>query len=252
MKVFARWLGGGLTAAMSDPYLQGGTGVFCFPDETMHALLAKYHRQGWQLAIHAIGDAAIEQVLSGMEAADSAEQPVAGRRHRIEHCGFLTRDQQARMAARGIQPVPQPVFIYEFGDLYVTNLGQARAEAAYPMRSWLESGQHPAASSDAPVSTTNPFHNLFTMVTRQTNKGTVLGAEEALSMEQAVHCLTYCGAYSQFAETRRGRLLPGMDADVTVLSQDIFANGPETLRDTQADLVLRGGLPVFDRNAEHC
>ena len=250
MKVFADGSAGGLTAAMSDPYLQGGTGVFCFPDETMHALLAKYHRQGWQLAIHAIGDAAIEQVLSGMEAADSPEQPVAGRRHRIEHCGFLTRGQQARMAARGIQPVPQPVFMYEFGDLYVTNLGQARAEAAYPMRSWLEGGQHPAASSDAPVSTTNPFHNLFTMVTRQTNKGTVLGAEEALGLEQAVHCLTLCGAYSQFAETRRGRLLPGMDADVTVLSQDIFANGTDTLRDTQADLVLRGGLPVFDRNAE--
>ena len=248
MKVFADGSAGGLTAAMHEPYLQGGTGVFCFPEPTMHELLRRYHRQGWQLAIHAIGDAAIEQVLSGMEAADEAGQPVAGRRHRIEHCGFLTSSQMARMAARGIEPVPQPVFVYEFGDLYVTNLGEKRAAASYPMRDWLDAGQHPAASSDAPVSSTDPFQNLFTMVTRQTNKGTVIGAEQAISLEEALHCLTYNGAYTQFAEDRRGRLCPGMLADVTVLSRDIFAEGAATLRQTEADLVLLGGRVVFDRH----
>lgn len=247
MKVFADGSAGGLTAAMFEPYRQGGTGVFCFPEAAMHGLLDRYHREGWQLAIHAIGDAAIEQVLSGMEAADSAAMPVAGRRHRIEHCGFLSPSQMARMAARGIEPVPQPVFMYEFGDLYVTNLGEARAAAAYPMRSWLEAGQNPAASSDAPVSSTDPFQNLFTMVTRQTNKGTVIGAQEAISLEQAMHCLTYCGAYTQFAEDRRGRIRPGMLADIAVLSRDIFADGPEALRDTRADLTLLGGKAVFDR-----
>ncbi len=248
MKVFADGSAGGLTAAMHEPYLQGGTGVFCFPEATMRGLLRRYHQQGWQLAIHAIGDAAIEQVLLGMEAADEAGLPVAGRRHRIEHCGFLTPGQKARMAARGIEPVPQPVFIYEFGDLYVTNLGEERAGASYPMRDWLDAGQHPAASSDAPVSSTDPFQNLFTMVTRRTNKGTVIGAEQAISLDEAVHCLTYCGAYTQFAEDRRGRLRPGMLADVTVLSRDIFAEGAETLRQTEADLVLLGGRAVFDRH----
>ena len=250
MKVFADGSAGGLTAAMHEPYLQGGTGVFCFPEATMHGLLRRYHQQGWQLAIHAIGDAAIEQVLSGMEAADEAEMPVAGRRHRIEHCGFLTPSQMARMAARGIEPVPQPIFVFEFGDLYVTNLGEQRAASSYPMRDWLDAGQHPAASSDAPVSSTDPFQNLFTMVTRQTNKGTVIGGEQAISLEEAVHCLTYCGAYSQFAEDRRGRLRPGMLADITVLSRDIFAEGTATLRQTQADLVLLGGRAIVDRHGD--
>ena len=244
MKVFADGSAGGLTAAMSEPYRQGGTGVFCFPDDTMHALLARYHAQGWQLAIHAIGDAGIEQVLSGMEAADSFDRPVAGRRHRIEHCGFLSPSQRARMAARAILPVPQPIFMYEFGDTYVANLGERRAAAAYPMASWLHAGQTPAASSDAPVSSTDPFQNIFTMVTRRTNKGTVLGADEALTVAEAVHCLTFCGAYTQFAESERGRLLPGMLADITVLSQDIFASAPEAILATKADLVLRGGQPV--------
>ncbi len=189
VKVIGDGSAGGLTAAMSEPYLPGGTGILCVPTEKMHALLERNHRLGWQLDIHAIGDAAIEQVLSGMEAADSAEQPVAGRRHRIEHCGFLTPGQMARMAARGIEPVPQPSFLYEFGDLYVRVLGPERTDASYPMRSWLDAGQHPAASSDAPVCATNPFHNLFNQVTRRTSRGTVLGAGQAISVAEAVHCL---------------------------------------------------------------
>ena len=115
-----------------------------------------------------------------MEAADGPELPVAGRRHRIEHCGFLDAGQRARMLARGIQPVPQPVFVYEYGDLYVTNLGPARAAACYPMADWLAEGHHPAASSDAPVSSTDPFRNIFTMVTRRTNKGTPIGPEQRI------------------------------------------------------------------------
>jgi len=253
VKVFADGSAGGLTAAFFDPYLEsagGGTGVFCFPTETMHHLLGLYHRQGWQLDIHAIGDAAIEQVLSGMEAADTPEHPVRGRRHRIEHCGFLNAGQRRRMKARGILPVPQPVFMYEFGDLYVKNLGRERAEAAYPMRTWVEEGHEPSASSDAPVSTVEPFTNLFAMLTRKTNKGTVLGPDEALTMEQALHAYTYAGAYSQFAETRRGTLTPGMLADIAVISADLFALSPEEVLTARADLTIRGGAVIFDRHGE--
>jgi hypothetical protein len=251
VKVFADGSAGGLTAAFFEPYLIGNTtGVFTFPDEKIHALLRHFHEQGWQLDIHAIGDAAIEQVLQGMEAADSDAHPFAGRRHRIEHCGFLTRDQRRRMLARGILPVPQPVFMYEFGDLYVKNLGLPRSEFAYPMKTWLEEGHHPAASSDCPVSTVDPFINLYTMATRATNKGTVLGAAEALTVAEAVHCYTWCGAYTQFAEDRKGTLEPGMLADVAVLSEDIFAIDPVTLRAVRADLTLRDGVAIFDRHAE--
>lgn len=253
VKVFADGSAGGLTAAFFDPYVEavgGGTGVFTFPDEKIHALLKLYHEQGWQLDIHAIGDAAIEQVLVGMENADSAAHPFAGRRHRIEHCGFLTRDQRRRMKARGILPVPQPTFMYEFGDLYVRNLGHERSDRAYPMKTWLDEGHHPAASSDCPVCTVDPFINLFTMVTRATNKGTVLGPEERLTPEEAVHCYTWCGAYTQFAEDRRGTLEVGMQADIAVFSADVFSIEPDAILKTQADITLRDGRPIFDRQGE--
>ena len=245
-KVFADGSAGGLTAAFQDPYIQGGTGVFTFSDAEMDSLLKTYHDLGWQLDLHAIGDAAIEQVLRAMEEAGATPD----RRHRIEHCGFVNRHQRRRMLARGIIPVPQPIFMYEFGDLYVDNLGLARAEAAYPMRTWFDEGHNPSASSDAPVSTPDPFLNLFTMVTRQTNRGTILGAAEALTIEEAVHAYTWAGAYSTFAEGTRGTLEPGMDADIAVLSRDIFDGPAEALKTTQADITLRGGVPIHDRHAE--
>ncbi|MCC7283560.1 MAG: amidohydrolase [Acetobacteraceae bacterium] len=248
VKVFADGSAGGRTAAMSAPYLGGSdTGVFVWDEPTMHALLAEHHALGYQLAIHAIGDAAIEQVLSGMEKAGA----IPANRHRIEHCGFLTQGQRARMKARGILPVPQPVFIYEFGDLYIKVCGRERAEASYPMRSWIEEGHFPGASSDAPVSTTDPCKNLFTMVTRKTNKGTVLGAGQALSLDQAIHALTFNGAYVSKCEDRKGRLLPGMLADITVLSCDPFADGIEALEHaTRADLTIVDGKAGFDRHGE--
>jgi predicted amidohydrolase YtcJ len=253
MKVFGDGSAGGLTAAFFDPYLEsadGGTGIFCFPDAAMHEMLGHYHRQGWQLDIHAIGDAAIEQVLIGMEMADTPEAPILGRRHRIEHCGFVNRDQRRRMLKGGVLPVPQPSFIWEFGELYVTNLGRERTENAYPMRTWLHEGHHPAASTDSPVCSVNPFPNLYTMVTRKTGKGTVLGAGETLTVEEAMHCYTWCGAYTQFAETERGTLEPGMQADIAIFSRDLFAGEADDILRTQADMTFRGGVPIFDRHGE--
>lgn len=253
MKVFADGSAGGRTAAMSLPYEpQGnetpGTGMFIFPQEQFHGLLDKYHRLGWQLAIHAIGDAGIEVTLAGFEAMDSAAHPVAGRRHRIEHCEFVRPDQIARMAARGIEAVPQMIFVHEFGDMYVQNVGRARAEAGNPMRAWIEAGMHPAAGSDAPVSETDAMPNIHAMVTRSTRHGTVLGADQAISLAEAVHAYSWAGAYTQFAEGVRGRLVPGQLADVAVLSRDIFALDPSELIGVRADLTIRGGAVVYDRH----
>ena len=77
-----------------------------------------------------------------------------------------------------------------------------------------------------------------------------MGPEEALTVAEAIHCYTWCGAYTQFAEDRRGTLEPGMQADVTVLSADIFAIAPEAILTTQADLTLRDGEAIFDRHGE--
>ncbi|WGF88037.1 amidohydrolase [Marinivivus vitaminiproducens] len=249
VKIFTDGSAGGRTAAMVRPYEGGGDehGIFCLTDAECEALVMDYHAKGYRMAIHAIGDAAIEQTLRAYEKALDA-RPAPDRRHRIEHCGWLSDEQMARMVKRGVEPVPQPVFMYDFGDLYVSVLGEERTVRAYPMRSWVNAGQHPAASSDAPVCDANPFPNLYTMVTRKTSKGTTLGGQEALEMAEALTAYTAYGAYVTHEEDTKGRLVPGHLADIAVWSKDLFRVPPETvLRHAQCDLTLLGGRVVFDR-----
>lgn len=251
VKIFTDGSAGGKTAAMSAPYLgePETRGIFCLTDPEMDGLTRDYHAKGYQLAVHAIGDAAIEQTLNAMEAG-LKDHPDANRRHRIEHCGFNSPEQIARMARLGIEPVPQPVFIYDFGDLYLSVLEQERVEASYPMRDWITAGMKPAASSDAPVCDVNIWPNIYTMLTRKTSRGTVIAAGQSLTIEEVIAAYTEFGAYVNRCETHRGKLLPGMAADVTVFSRDLAKASPEQLlHETRCDLTIIDGRVVYEAEA---
>lgn len=248
VKVFVDGSVGAHTARFTAPYLGGGHGLLGYSDGALQDLLARYHRQGWQLAVHAIGDGGIEQALTAILAADSPDAPIAPRRHRIEHCEYATPAQAVRMAARGVTPVPQGIFLYEFGDFYVGAIGPERPRGANPLRTWIDAGLHVSAGSDCPVSSADPMRNIWTQATRTTHLGTVLGPEEAISIPEALDAYTFGGAWTQFAEGWRGRLLPGFAADIAVFSRDFLAGGVEALPGTRADLVLRGGEASFDRD----
>ncbi|HEX8165953.1 MAG TPA: amidohydrolase [Beijerinckiaceae bacterium] len=252
VKIFTDGSAGARTAAMSEPYLgeASNRGMLCLAPEELNALVRDYHARGYQLALHAIGDRAIEQVLDAYEAALRA-MPDPDRRHRIEHCSFVRPGQIARMARLGVHPVPQPVFVHEYGELYVSVVGVERTAASHPMRSWIEAGLRPAASTDGPVSGIDPFPNLYAMMARRSSAGTPLGPDQALAMPEALAAYTEHGAYVNRAERRRGRLLPGMAADVAVFSRDLLAASPEeVLHDTRCDLAILDGAVVFDRLGE--
>jgi predicted amidohydrolase YtcJ len=252
VKIFTDGSAGGRTAWMTQPYLgeDKTLGVSCQTDAVLDETVMDYHRKGYQMAIHAIGDAAIEQVLSSYEKALVAA-PDADRRHRIEHCGFLSTGHIIRMKTAGVYPAPQPIFIYDFGDLYYSVVGTERSDASYPMRGWFNAGLKPSASTDAPVCDANPFPNIYTMLTRKTGKGTVLGGQEALTIAEVLQAYTEYGAFAEKAETKKGRLAPGMLGDVAVFSRDMTKATPEEiLEDTCCDLTIRGGEIIFDRHGE--
>ncbi|WP_439496059.1 amidohydrolase [Bosea sp. (in: a-proteobacteria)] len=251
VKIFTDGSAGGRTAAMSEPYLgePETSGIFCLTDSEMDALTLDYHAKGYQLAVHAIGDAAIEQTLNAMEKALQAH-PDPDRRHRIEHCGFNTPEQIARMVRLGIEPVPQPVFHYDFGDLYLSVMEPERVHPAYPMRDWIAAGLKPAASSDAPVCDVNIWPNIYTMLTRKTSRGTVIGADQAMTIDEVIAAYTDFGAYVNRCETGRGRLLPGMAADVAIYSRDLSKATPEQLlHETRCDLTILDGKVVYEADA---
>ena len=251
VKIFTDGSAGGRTAAMREPYLGDDDehGIFCFSDGEVEAMVLDCHAKGYQLAIHAIGDAAIDQTIAAVRIA-LATVPAKDRRHRIEHCGFIHPEQIAEMKRLGMICAPQPIFMRQFGDAYVELLGEARAGSAYPMASWGRAGLHPAASTDSPVSDYDPFANLHAGVTRLTTGGLVIGPDERVSVEEMLGAMTWNGAYSSFDETERGRLDDGMLADIAVLSKDLFTVDPEEFLETEADLTILGGAVVHDRMGE--
>lgn len=247
VKIFTDGSAGGRTAAMREPYIGGGHGLMLHRDAELDALVGDYHEKGYQMAIHAIGDAAIEQVLNAYDRA-LRTNPRVDRRHRIEHCGFSSPEQIERMVRLGVEPVPQPVFMFDFGDLYVDVLGEERAAAAYPMRRWTTAGLRPAASSDCPVSDCDPFPNLYTMTTRRTDRGTTLGGQETLTGEEALHAYTWNSAHVGRAEHVKGTLAPGRLADVAVFDTDLTTAAPEAVRGAACELTIKGGEVTFDRH----
>lgn len=251
VKFWADGSAGGRTAAMSEPYRCCGNekGMLCFEDREMEEMVLDVHAAGYQIAIHAIGDAAIEQAIVAVDKA-LKKVPKADARPRIEHCGFVTDRQIGEMRRLGMIPSPQPVFIHEFGDLYVDVLGEARSNASYPMRRWHDRGLRPAAGSDAPVSSDDPLIGLHVMVTRKTDRGRVLGSSETLPLADALHTYTANGAYSAFAEAERGTLQPGMLADVAVVDRDLFTSDAAELLEAKVDLTILGGEVRFDRQGE--
>ncbi|CAH1655528.1 Amidohydrolase [Hyphomicrobiales bacterium] len=249
VKLFLDGSAGGRTAWMTEPYLGDDktTGVWMWEDAELERMVLDAHKKGYQLVCHAIGDAAIEQLITAYEKALAA-YPDPDRRHRIEHCGFSTAAQHERMVKAGIYPCPQQVFIHDFGDAYVKVLGPERALPSYPFRTWFDLGLKPATGSDAPVCDPNPFPNFHTMLTRQTWKGTVMDASQRVSIEEALQAYTEFGAFSQKQENVKGRLAPGFLADVAVFSRDLLTADPaDILKDTRCDLTILGGEVVYER-----
>lgn len=248
VKIFLDGSAGGRTAWMTEPY-QGepdNLGVQMLPDAEVEALVLDYHQKGYALACHAIGDAAIEQLVTAYEKALAA-YPDPDRRHRVEHCGYSSAEQNARMKAAGILPAPQQAFIHDFGDSYISVLGSERGMRSYPIKTWMDEGLKPSTGSDSPVCSPNPFPNLHTMITRETWKGTVMLKSERLSREEALQAYTEFGAWSQKAEAVKGRLVPGQWADIAVFSNDLLEADPKILlKDTHCVLTLLAGKVVHD------
>lgn len=177
------------------------------------------HLAGWQVATHAIGDAAVRFVIDCYDEA-LERKPRAEHRHRIEHCGVTSSESLRRMARLGIVPVPQGRFIGEIGDGMLAALGSRRAAQTYRLRSFLRAGMVLPGSSDRPVVDGHPLLGIKDMVCRLTESGTPFGPSEALSVDEAMRAYTEGSARAEHSENSRGALKRGQLADFVVLAED--------------------------------
>jgi predicted amidohydrolase YtcJ len=240
---------GGRTARMRTPY-EGETGnLGLWMDEDTEAIKQRFiraHKAGFQCCAHAIGDGAIELLLDAYEEA-LAQQPREDHRHRIEHCSIIDYDMVQRIKRVGAVPIPGTTFLHAFKNAYVQNLGMERIRYAYGMNTFYEHGIVAAASTDAPVVGTSATLGLQTMMTRRSEEGDVIWAEEAISLEEAVRAYTWNGAYASFEERIKGTLTPGKLGDVVVFNTDITAIDPGEIGQVEVDMTVADGRVVYER-----
>lgn len=219
-------------------------GVLQLTREELRDAILAYHAAGWTIATHAIGDRAIDHVIDAIEEAQR-ELP-RDVRHRIEHFAIATDAQVARAARLGLIPVPQGVFISDFGDGILEAIGDDRSAGTYRMRSFLDAGMVVPGSTDSPVSDANPLVSIHDLVNRITSGGKSFGAHERVSVAEAVAAYTYGSAYAVNAEHERGRIVDGQLADFVALSEDIFSVATATIRDIAVEATYIGGAPVYE------
>lgn len=222
------------------------TGVMVVEPEYLAPEVLAYHRAGWSVATHAIGDRAIDHVLDALEAAQVAA-PRTDARHRIEHFAIATDEQVRRCAALGVTPAPQGVFISDFGDGMLEAIGAERAAGTYRMRSLLDAGLVVPGSTDSPVSDANPFVSMHDLVNRRTGTGAEFGLDERVTIAEALTAYTYGSAYAAGIEHRVGRLVPGQLADFVALSDDLLTVDDEAIREVHPVTTVIGGEVVYER-----
>ncbi len=237
----------GRSAAVHECYCgePGNLGVLQLSPEELRSALIGAHRAGWTVATHAIGDRAIDHVLDAIE---EAQRLLPRRvRHRIEHFAIASDAQVRRCAALGVIPVPQGVFISDFGDGILEAIGPDRASGTYRMRSLLAAGMVVPGSTDSPVSDADPLVSIHDLVNRRTAFGRPFGPSERVSVEEALTAYTYGSAYAAGVEEDRGRIVPGQLADFAALTEDVLAVEPEGIREVRVAATVIGGEVVFER-----
>jgi predicted amidohydrolase YtcJ len=228
--------------------LPGFRGKGRYTDAQLQEMVDTSARFGWQVGLHAIGDAAIVQTVAAYSHTLEGSVGLA-KDSRWFLCHFTVMPPEATMitmARDHIAIAQQPNFTYTLEDRYVATLDDWRTQHTNSVSTpWKKHGLFVAFGSDnLPI---GPMVGLYTAVTRKGRSGRVYGAEEAITIRDAIRMYTANGPYLTFEEHLKGTLEPGKLADMIVLDTDPLTSPPEALLKTRVDLTILGGKVVYER-----
>jgi len=234
------------TMRMSAPYVgkPNDYGILSMDQKQTNDAVEDAHRHGWQVAIHANGDVAIDMVLTAYERV-LKEWPHADRRHRIEHCTLVNPSLLQRVKATGSIPTPFWTYVYYHGEKWRA-YGADKLQWMFAHKSFLDAGIPVAGGSDYPPGPFEPMMALQSMVTRKDYAGRVWGANQKITVEQALRVATLNGAYASYEERVKGSITVGKYADFVVLDRDPRAVDPDTLKDIRVMRTVVGGKTVHE------
>ncbi|HEY8342549.1 MAG TPA: amidohydrolase [Calditerricola sp.] len=251
VKLFVDGTLGARTAHLREPYADdpGNRGMAVFDDEALRDKVARARAAGLFVAVHAIGDAALEQVLRAL----AALPPRPGQRDRLVHLSLTAPDLLARLSRLPVAADIQPAFAADDAEWIVQRLGPQRLRWTYAWRSLLATGIPCAGGSDAPVASFDPLRGIHAAVVGgRTAAGPVPVPGETLDVETAFRLYAVGGAAVAGEEAERGTLSAGKRADLTVFGRDPLAEGrldPDALLEARVTLTIVEGKVAFQDEA---
>ena len=237
---------GARTAFLSGSYADqpGEKGIAIFTQEQFDEMIGIAREGGMQVAVHTIGDGILDRVLNSYEKLLGPEED-----HRcgVVHVQLTRDDQLERMRRLKLHAYAQTVFIDYDAHIVYQRAGQKLADSSYAFHTMRKMGMHVSNGTDCPVEAPDPMRGIQCAVTRQPLDGSLppYRPEERMTVEEALASYTAEGAYASFEEDFKGRLLPGMAADFTILSDNPFAVAPQTLHAIRAVETWMDGKKVF-------
>jgi predicted amidohydrolase YtcJ len=240
---------GSTTALFYAPYNDdpSTSGVLVTPEDSLRHWIGSADSAGLQVVVHAIGERANGLLLDIYDSVAKAHGQ-RDRRFRIEHAQHLRRQDIDRIARTGVVASMQPYHVADDGRWAEKRIGPERIKTTYAFRSLLDRGAHLAFGSDWTVAPMDPLLGIWAAVTRRTLDGRNPGGwipEEKITVEEALRAYTAGDAYGIFAENRRGKLVPGYQADLAVLDQDLTRIPLETIDQVKVRATIVGGRVVF-------
>ncbi len=236
---------GGRSALLREHYYDdpSTSGISLFEQSQLNELVLTAHRAGMQVAAHAIGDGAIENVLDAFQFAQE-RHPRPDPRFRVVHASLTAPDLMERFRSLGVLADVQPAFVPADAPFLTARLGARRAKNAYRFRDFLDMGVHLGGGSDCPVEDFRPLTGIHAAVNRAENGA---APDQRLTVQEAVYLYTMGSAYTAFEENTKGSVTPGKAADLVVLSEDMECVNPARIRDVRADMTIVGGKAVYSR-----
>jgi predicted amidohydrolase YtcJ len=239
-------------AWLKKPYSDapGQTGLQFLASAEIRNLMVRASMDGFQTAVHAIGDAANAEVIDAVE--ELSETYPGDNRWRIEHAQIVDPADISRLGKNGIIASMQPVHQTSDRTMAEARLGLERLKGAYAWNSILKAGGKLAFGSDVPVESADPFAGLAAAISREDADGQPFGGwrpEERVTREQALAGFTTGAAYAAFAETKVGSLTPGHRADFVLIDVDPLLASPRELRKAVVKETWVGGRPVYKNAA---
>ena len=219
---------------MREPgYIDGHHGEWLTPPEELKPLIEPFWESGFDINIHVNGDWGVDVTLDAL--ADLLEEhPRPDHRYILQHFGFSRQDQATRLGRLNGVVSATGYYLWLLGDKYAeVGIGPDRADQMIRMGSLVRNGVKVTLHSDLPMGPVRPLLAVWSVTTRKTATGTVRGAEEALTLDQALRAVTIDAAWSLRMDHEIGSIVAGKKADFAVLEEDPYAVLPDDVKDIQ-------------------